>query len=172
MIVRLPIGLEQRPVPVPPAKAEESAASAFRACRILIVDDNKDAADSMALAVQLAGYTVRAAYDGPEGLELAFVFAPDLVLLDLGMPGLNGFEIAQRIRRETWGQSLTLIALTGWGQEQDRRRTKDAGFDAHLTKPVSPSELLRVLATAMQTMPAAQSVDRSQPHRPASPPES
>jgi CheY-like chemotaxis protein len=144
----------------------------FRACRILIVDDNKDAADSMALSVQLAGHTVCTAYDGEEGLQLAFGFAPDLVLLDLGMPGLNGFEIAQRIRRETWGQDLTLIALTGWGQEQDRRRTRDAGFNAHLTKPVSPSELLKVLATAMQTMPAAPSVDRGQPQESASPPES
>jgi len=172
MIVRLPIGIEPRPASVPSPEPEESTAPAFRSGRILIVDDNRDAADSMALSVQLAGHTVSTAYDGQEGLQLAFAFAPDLVLLDLGMPGLNGFEIAQRIRREAWGQRLTLIALTGWGQEQDRRRTKEAGFNAHLTKPVSPSELLTVLATAMQTKTAAQSLDRGQPQQSASPPKS
>ena len=86
-----------------PQSREESAAPPFRACRILIVDDNKDAADSMALSVQLAGHTVCTAYDGQEGLQLAFGFAPDVLLLDLGMPGLNGFEMAQRIRRAAVG---------------------------------------------------------------------
>ena len=93
-------------MPAPPPEPDETAAPTFRACRILIVDDNKDAADSMALSVQLAGHTVCTAYDGQEGMELAFAFAPDVLLLDLGMPGLNGFEIARRIRQQPWGKDL------------------------------------------------------------------
>ena len=109
----------------------------------------------------------RTAYDGQEGLELAFAFAPDVLLLDLGMPGLNGFEIARRIRQQPWGQSVDLIAVTGWGQEQDRRRTKEAGFNAHLTKPVSPAELFGALATAVQNAAAQNGSHRSQaPSRP------
>jgi CheY-like chemotaxis protein len=152
MIVRLPSSSEKRSLPPQPPETDESASPAIRSCRILIVDDNKDAADSIALSVQLAGHTVCTAYDGQEGLALASTFAPDVLLLDLGMPGLNGYEIARRIRQQPWGKTLALIAVTGWGQEQDRRRTKEAGFNAHLTKPVSPSELLGALGTAIQTV--------------------
>ncbi len=124
MIVRLPIGRDSPSMLSGAEEPEEPAALAVRAGRILIVDDNRDAADSMALSLQLAGHTVCTAYDGQEGIELAFAFAPDVVLLDLGMPGLNGFEIARRIRQQPWGKALTLIAVTGWGQEQDRHRTR------------------------------------------------
>jgi signal transduction histidine kinase/ActR/RegA family two-component response regulator len=153
MVVRLPSSAEAPAVPPPAPEPAEPTESAGRSCRILIVDDNKDAADSMALSVQLAGHTVCTAYDGQEGLELASAFAPDVLLLDLGMPGMNGFEIARRIRQKAWGRNMTLIAVTGWGQEQDRRRTKEAGFNAHLTKPVSPAELLGALGAAIQAVP-------------------
>ena len=153
MIVRLPIGRDSPSMLSGAEEPEEPAALAVRAGRILVVDDNRDAADSMALSLQLAGHTVCTAYDGQEGIELAFAFAPDVVLLDLGMPGLSGFEIARRIRQQPWGKALTLIAVTGWGQEQDRHRTRQAGFNAHLTKPVGASELLKALGDAIQKIP-------------------
>jgi CheY-like chemotaxis protein len=99
----------------------------------------------MALLVETAGHRVRTAYDGLAALDVASAFAPDVLLLDLGVPGLNGFEIARRIRRQPWGRAVSLIALTGWGQEQDRRRTAEAGFDAHLIKPVATADLLSAL---------------------------
>jgi CheY-like chemotaxis protein len=145
MVVRLPIGIDARALPSRPQETEEAAAPTTLSRRILIVDDNKDAADSMALLVETAGHRVRTAYDGQEALDLASAFAPDVLLLDLGVPGLNGFEIARRIRRQPWGKTVSLIALTGWGQEQDRRRTAEAGFDAHLIKPVGTADLLSAL---------------------------
>lgn len=151
MVVRLPIGAEDRSLALHATEKEETAMPIVRPCRVLVVDDNKDAADLMGLALRLAGHDVRTAYDGHAALELAPVFAPDVLLLDLGMPGLNGFETARHIRRQPWGARLALIAVTGWGQEQDRRRTADAGFDAHLTKPVDTVELLTVLAGYKQT---------------------
>jgi DNA-binding response OmpR family regulator len=147
MVVRLPIGIDARALPSRPQETEEAAAPTTLSRRILIVDDNKDAADSMALLVETAGHRVRTAYDGQEALDLASAFAPDVLLLDLGVPGLNGFEIARRIRRQPWGKTVSLIALTGWGQEQDRRRTAEAGFDAHLIKPVGTADLLSALKT-------------------------
>jgi signal transduction histidine kinase len=147
MVVRLPVTVDaDPPLSSPPRETgEDAAAPAPSSRRILIVDDNRDAADSMALLVKTVGHNVRTAYDGPGALDVAFAFAPDVLLLDLGVPGLNGFEIARRIRRQPWGKTVALIALTGWGQEQDRRRTAEAGFDAHLIKPVSKAELLSAL---------------------------
>jgi signal transduction histidine kinase len=149
MIVRLPIGDSTHAVP--PAVSDAEPAPLLSPGRILIIDDNRDAADSIALALELAGHTVSTAYEGEDGLARANAFAPDVVLLDLGMPGLNGFEIARRIRQEPWGQKMALIALTGWGQEQDRQRTQQSGFNGHLTKPVAASELLKALGTAITT---------------------
>ena len=151
IVVRLPIGVEKRRLPLQPPDAREQVTPTTRPCRILVVDDNKDAADSMGLALELAGHDVRTAYDGHEALELAPAFAPEVLLLDLGMPGLNGFEISRHIRQQPWGTSLALIAVTGWGQEQDRRRTAEAGFDAHLTKPVGTADLLTALAGCQQS---------------------
>lgn len=149
MVVRLPIREDDGQAAVKPAAEEDAAATVIRPRRVLIVDDNRDAADSMALALQHAGHAVTTAYNGAEGIDRASAFGPEVILLDLGMPGLNGFEMARRIRQQPWGATLALIALTGWGQEQDRRRTKEAGFDAHLTKPVSASELLKALEAVM-----------------------
>jgi len=112
---------------------------------VLVVDDNRDAADTLALMLQQLGGTVRAAYDGSEALALCQTFKPDVVLLDLGMPGMDGYEVAQHLRASPAGQTLQLIAISGWGQDEDRRRSAAAGFDQHLVKPVSPQTLLGYL---------------------------
>lgn len=114
--------------------------------RILIADDNRDSADSLALLLGLHGNEVRTAYDGVETLDVASEFLPDVVLLDIGMPKLNGHEVAKRIREQPWGRSIALIAVTGWGQQEDRRRTSEVGFDHHLVKPIDPEALARMIA--------------------------
>jgi PAS domain S-box-containing protein len=116
--------------------------------RILIVDDNADALDSLSRLVALMGNDVRQAQNGLEAIELAKSFAPDLVLMDLGMPKLNGYEAAQRMREQPWGQDLAIVATTGWGKEEDFRRTAEAGFDHHLVKPISLNALKEVLQAA------------------------
>jgi PAS domain S-box-containing protein len=113
--------------------------------RILVVDDNRDSADSLAMLLRLTGHEVHVAHDGLEAVGGAEVFRPDVVLLDIGLPKLNGYEVARRIRRER-GDGVVLIALTGWGQEEDRARSKEAGFDHHLTKPVDLDALQELLA--------------------------
>src|SRR5262249_26231253 len=115
--------------------------------RVLVVDDNRDAADSLAMLLKLKGHHVRLAYDGPAALVAATEFGPDLVLLDLGMPGMDGYEVARRLRQTPGVESCTLAALTGWGQEEDRRRTRAVGFDRHLVKPVDSAELSALLAS-------------------------
>lgn len=111
--------------------------------RILVVDDNIDAADALAQFLKLAGYQTRVAYDGRTAVEMAEILEPAVVLLDLGLPYLSGHEVAQRLRTLPWGRTARLIALTGWGQEGDVLRSRQAGFDAHLTKPVDPETLLQ-----------------------------
>jgi PAS domain S-box-containing protein len=110
--------------------------------QILIVDDNVDAADSLAQFLNLAGYQTRVAYDGRTAVEIAEIIEPAVVLLDLGLPYLDGHEVARRLRALPWGHTAKLIALTGWGQEEDVQRSRHAGFDEHLTKPVDPEVLL------------------------------
>jgi CheY-like chemotaxis protein len=109
--------------------------------RVLVADDNVDAAESLQLWLQMAGHEVHAAHDGLEALRAAESLRPEVVLLDLGMPGLNGYDVARRIRQAPWGRGMVLIALTGWGQEEDRQQTSAAGFDHHLTKPVPPDDI-------------------------------
>jgi len=115
--------------------------------RLLVVDDNRDAADSLAMLLGALGHHVRTAHDGLEGLAVATEFRPEVVLLDLGMPRLNGYDTARRLRAESWGERLLLVALTGWGQDGDRRQSREAGFDMHLVKPVEPATLEKLLAT-------------------------
>lgn len=115
-------------------------------CRVLVVDDNRDAASSLALMLSLMGKEARIAHDGKEAFDVAADFKPDLILLDIGMPHLNGYDTARQIRNKSWGKRMVLVALTGWGQEEDRRRSHDAGFDLHLTKPIDPATLDRLLA--------------------------
>jgi PAS domain S-box-containing protein len=115
--------------------------------RILVVDDNEDAADSMALLLELDGHEVRTARDGLHAVEAAAQWTPDVVLLDIGLPQLDGYEVARRIRAQRHGvNGVMLIAITGWGQDEDRRRSRDAGFNAHLTKPVDYGDLNKLLA--------------------------
>ncbi len=116
--------------------------------RILVADDNGDAAGSLALRLELAGHEVRTAGDGLEALAVARTFQPEVVLLDLGMPAMDGYETARHMRRLPWGKQARLIALTGWGQQQDRLRTAEAGFDVHLVKPVSEQDLFRAIAAS------------------------
>src|SRR5262249_47490225 len=103
--------------------------------KVLVVDDNRDAADSMGLVVQRAGAEVRVVHDGAHALQSLARFHPELVLLDIGMPGMDGYEVARRIRALPDQRGVMLVALTGWGQEADRKRSLEAGFDRHLTKP-------------------------------------
>jgi PAS domain S-box-containing protein len=114
--------------------------------RILVVDDNQDSADSLATLLRLTGHEVHIAHDGLEALERAAALQPEVILLDIGLPRLNGYDAARRIRGQQPHRPPTLVALTGWGQEEDRRRTKEAGFDAHLVKPVDFAALTKLLA--------------------------
>jgi CheY-like chemotaxis protein len=114
--------------------------------RILVTDDNRDAARSLALLLKYDGHEVEMAYDGRQAIAKAEDWRPDVMLLDLGMPEMNGYDVCRSIRQTQWGKGIRIVALTGWGQEQDRRNTHDAGFDAHLVKPVDVSALKDVLA--------------------------
>lgn len=113
--------------------------------RVLVADDNADAAESLGEVLRLLGHDVRVAYDGQQALHLAADFRPEVVLLDIGMPKMNGYETAQQMRAQPWAVGTTLVALTGWGHDEDKRRATDAGFDRHFTKPVDPVELLQML---------------------------
>ncbi len=114
---------------------------------ILIADDNQDALESLALMLRLEGHEVHCASDGEEALALAGQRRPEIVVLDVGMPKLDGCEVARRIRAESWGRGAVLVALTGWGQDVDRRRSREAGFDMHLVKPVDPATICEMLVT-------------------------
>ena len=109
--------------------------------RVLVVDDNRDSADSMALQLRLKGHDVQTAYSGEQALEVAITYQPEFILLDIGLPGMSGHDVARTIRQQSWGASPVLIAMTGWGQLEDRSLASDAGFDHHMTKPLDPDEL-------------------------------
>jgi signal transduction histidine kinase/ActR/RegA family two-component response regulator len=143
-IVRLPIMVETAAVP-PPAMTREPALTA-KGLRILIVDDNRDAAGMLAMLLQFNGHETHLAYDGVEAVEATTTLQPDVILLDIGLPRMSGYEAARKIReqQEQPGRPL-LVALTGWGQDEDRRRTEEAGFDAHLVKPVDEAALGKLL---------------------------
>jgi CheY-like chemotaxis protein len=130
---------------MPPADAPASPPATLR--RILIVDDNRDAAASLAMLLQLTGNDTETAFDGPAALDVAASFKPDVVLLDIGLPGLSGYEVARRMRQEPWGKAAKLVAVTGWGQLEDRQRSQEAGFDAHMVKPVDHDLLAKILAS-------------------------
>lgn len=113
--------------------------------KVLVVDDNHDAAITLSMLVELLGHEVRTTFGGEEALAVAGGFLPDVVLLDLGMPGMDGYEACRRIRGQPWGSKMAVIAVTGWGQDEDRRKTTLAGFDRHLVKPVEPALIVRTL---------------------------
>jgi DNA-binding response OmpR family regulator len=114
--------------------------------RILVVDDNHDSALSLAMMLSIMGHETRTAHDGESAVVTAESFLPEVVLLDIGLPKLNGYEVAQRIRESDWGQSMFLIAVTGWGQEEDRHRSSEVGLNVHMVKPVEPAALERLLS--------------------------
>jgi two-component system CheB/CheR fusion protein len=146
-VVRLPV---LRPEPLPqsgPAKTGDGAVHAAAGRRILVVDDNVDAAESLALLLQISGHEVRTAHDGPGVLSLARTYLPDIIFLDIGLPGMDGYEIARRLRQQGETARTLLVAVTGYGQEEDRRRSQEAGFDHHLTKPVNLQELQSLLVS-------------------------
>ncbi len=144
-IVRLPAPVKLNGERRPPAKEPDRLNHASSRHRVLVVDDNVDAAVSLGMLLKLAGQEVRVAYDGPAALRQAIDFRPQLVLLDIGMPGMDGYEVCRRLRRESALAKATVVALTGWGQDEDRRRSHEAGFDHHIVKPVEPSALHRLL---------------------------
>jgi DNA-binding response OmpR family regulator len=123
--------------------SESEAAIAPETLRVLIVDDNRDAADTLGMFLRVKGHDVRIAYDGVEGVGAALAFKPQIVLHDIGLPKLFGYDVARELR-EKFGHSVLIVAITGYGQEEDRRRSKEAGFDYHFTKPVDLLELERL----------------------------
>jgi CheY-like chemotaxis protein len=143
-IVRIPIVVD---APGPDLKAGIEETTRGRGQRILIVDDSEDGAESLSLLLQVSGYETHKAYDGAEAVEAAERLRPDAILLDIGLPRLNGYEACRRIRQQPWGDRIRLVALTGWGMEEDRDRSRDAGFDHHLVKPVDSAVLLKLLGT-------------------------
>ena len=144
-VVRLPA--VQSPVASSPLLSSPPTQPPGKLCRVLVVDDNVDAADSFALLLTAQGHDVRVAYDGPTALQGAHDFPPDLVLLDIGLPGLNGYEVAKRMRQQNGLETVVLVAMTGYGQETDRQHSKDAGFDHHLVKPADFATVRKILAT-------------------------
>jgi CheY-like chemotaxis protein len=112
---------------------------------VLVVDDNRDSAETMVETLKLLGHRPAAVYDGDEAVERAEAMRPHVVLLDLGLPRVDGYETARRIRAKPWGRDVVLVAMTGWGQDEDRRRTRSAGFDEHLVKPVPVDRLALLL---------------------------
>jgi DNA-binding response OmpR family regulator len=121
--------------------------------RILVVDDNHDSALSLAMMLSIMGHETRTAHDGESAVETAETFLPEVILLDIGLPKLNGYEVAQRIREQAWGASMFLIAVTGWGQDEDRQRSSEVGLNVHMVKPVEPAALERILAELRRDQP-------------------
>jgi len=152
-VVRLPIAATDGDLESGQAAggAEKAVAPATR--RILVVDDNRDAAESLGMLLSMMGNEIHTVHDGLEAVKAVAAFRPDVVLLDIGMPKLNGYEAARRIRQQPEGAGVVLIALTGWGQEDDRRRSREAGFDHHLTKPVEFADLQKLLAETIPSHP-------------------
>jgi PAS domain S-box-containing protein len=143
-IVRLP-ALGSAAAGKPKNKDGTVPSNVVKGRRILVVDDNQDASTSLAMLLKLMGNEVRTAFDGLAAIDAAGTYRPDIMLLDIGMPKLNGYDVCRRIRQEPWGRNITIVALTGWGQEEDRVRSREAGFDGHLVKPVELGALQQVL---------------------------
>jgi PAS domain S-box-containing protein len=152
LVVRLPVLAPSVQEPRPRGDGQEPAGVPARR-RILVADDNVDSAESLGMMLEFMGNEVRTAHDGVEAVETAAAFRPDVILLDIGMPRMNGYDACRRIREQPWGSSVAIVALTGWGQDEDKRRSREAGFDHHLVKPVEPAALETLLA-AVQARPA------------------
>ena len=155
-IVRLPIADFR--LPIEEADDDTNRKSKIenqKSRRILVVDDNRDAAISLALLLNLAGNETQTRFDGQAAVEAAASFKPDVVLLDIGLPKLNGYDAARMIREQPLGKSIVLVALTGWGQAEDRRKSTEAGFDGHMVKPVDLNALKTLLIELLPTNEAS-----------------
>ena len=146
-VLSLPVVTGKATRAVSPAAPEVDVSSTPR--RILVADDNRDAVESLTLLLTAAGHQVTTAFSGEEALASARQVVPEVVLLDIGMPNGNGYDVARRIREHSWGKEVYLVALTGWGQDADRHLAREAGFDAHLVKPVAPEAIMRLLSSAV-----------------------
>jgi len=146
--VRLPILADAGELPPEPTVNEPTPLTARR---ILVVDDKRDSATSLAILLNLTGHKTHIAHDGLEAVEAAATFRPEVILLDIGLPKLNGYEACRQIRQQPWGKDIVIVALTGWGQDEDRRKSQEAGFDGHLIKPVEHAVLTKLLAELRPT---------------------
>jgi CheY-like chemotaxis protein len=140
--IRMPIALKTKS-PEPSANGKAGRSSVTK-CRVVVVDDNRDSAETMSMLLQVMGHEVHKAFDGLEAIETVKRVQPELVLMDIGLPKLNGYDAARRIRAE-FGEQIVLIALTGWAQDEDRRRSQEAGFNEHFVKPIDPGALEQAL---------------------------
>jgi CheY-like chemotaxis protein len=143
--VRVPIA--RMPTSVAPPTGESRVVPPGT-CRVLVVDDNEDSAQTMAMLLQMTGHAAEMAHDGPSAITTAVRYRPHVVLLDIGLPGMSGYEVARELRGRPETATAVLVAMTGYGQEEDRRRSTEAGFAHHLIKPVDPASLERVIASA------------------------
>ncbi len=141
-VLRLPILID---APTPSATDSPGTESPPTRRTILVVDDNEDSAMSLSMLLEVNGHETHVAHDGAQAVEAAATVKPDVVLLDIGMPMMNGYEACRRIRAAPGGANILLVALTGWGQDEDRQRTHEAGFDHHLVKPVDPQALMQLI---------------------------
>jgi PAS domain S-box-containing protein len=148
-----------QPAPLPPEAARRVHDTVD--CRVLLVEDNRDVARSMVRLIRLLGHDIRVAFDGREALQIGGEFKPDVVLMDIGLPKLNGYEAAREIRSTPWGEKVALVAVTGWGREIDMRRSHESGFDRHLTKPVDPDVLEALLSSCSRTGQLSREMDYS-----------
>ena len=149
--IKLPIAQVQRSGA--PESRDDVLQPAAQHCRVLVVDDNVDSVDSLAMLLRLMGHDVATASDGLSALARADEFRPNVAILDIGLPKVNGYDLAKQIRERPWAKDVVLVALTGWGQEQHRRRSVEAGFNHHLTKPVEFDVLQQILADADKCLP-------------------
>ncbi len=143
--VTLPLVSEPAPAALPPSQHLSAEAAPYAGVRVLVVDDSQDSAVALSRLLELRGCSVKTVFDGPNAIEAARSFAPDVVLLDIGMPGMSGLEVAEHLRRETWSKNMMLVALSGWGQPADLEKSRKAGFDEHLVKPAELGTLDRIL---------------------------
>lgn len=150
-VVRLSIAVA--PVQEPSQPIGRDTGTHVSKYRILVVDDNKDSALSLAMMLKIMGHNTWTAHDGIEAIEAVTRFRPDVALLDIGLPKVNGYDVCRRIRDQPWGAGIVLIALTGWGYEEDKRRSKEAGFNFHMVKPVDPAALEKLLSGLLLTPP-------------------
>ena len=152
-IVKLPIASKEKPMVN--ATLDTLHSPRTTTLKVLVADDNEDSAMTLSMILKILGSEVRTANDGMEAVEVATAFRPDVILLDIGMPRLNGYEACRRIREQPWGEKIVLVALTGWGQDEDKRRSQEAGFTHHVVKPVDPDVLKKLLfPTRSVTLPS------------------